>query len=285
MRALLAVAVLGCALQAQAPLPADLRSELARAQQRLRETELMERRVLDLRIASDLGLAADDAGYFALAETARARGAAEIEAELLTVRESAARMQQQLGELRSQVDARHKSLLAQAKTDVIWPERSAPTQPPPAVETPAPAHAEPAQPPPAVPLAETAAPRPEREPTAIAWIKGSRDHGQVGRALFAAGHYDKALVELEEAAKSEPPALIDLFHLARCLEQLGQLDRADDMFARVEALDSRESETGQTVRGGWASAAHTARQHMSWQRDRGGWKPKVPIESIQWRNP
>lgn len=286
MKCLVALALCG-ALGAQLRPPAELQQELTRMRKQLSEAELLERRLLDMRIDSDLGLVVDVAKYVSLTEAERGRGREAIEAELGQSREETAGLQTQLAELGVLLETRRQQLVERAQAEPDFVARPSPAVPPAAIAVaqPAPDPAPLIEPGPvsSIPHATSPIATEVGETPAIDYIKGSRDHSKVGRALFRAALYEKAIVELTQAVDVETPELIDLFYLARCHEKTGALDKADDLFARVEALDSKEGEDGKVTLGGWASAAHTARQHMSWQRDRGDWAPKLPIDSIQWK--
>ena len=100
--------------------------------------------------------------------------------------------------------------------------------------------------------------------------------------LFHAGRFQEAREELLEAVKREPPDLQDHFLLGLCHERLGEPAKADDLFKKVEALDTKETPQGK-VAGPWAEAARAASRQMSWMGDHGQWKLPRSIDSIEWR--
>ena len=94
------------------------------------------------------------------------------------------------------------------------------------------------------------------------------------------------------AAKKKKPALIDLFYLGLAYERLGHkkgqqvyFDKANDMFARVQALDTRNGKDGKPIVGRWARASQSARQTMMWLLDSGKWKPARDVSKIKWASP
>ena len=97
----------------------------------------------------------------------------------------------------------------------------------------------------------------------------------MGRALYRARRYEEAKKELELVA-GEQGQLVDLFHLAKCHEQLGGIEEARKLYLTIE---TRDTKAGDQVGGPWAQAARSARRAMAWIQDRGGWKPSITLES------
>lgn len=273
--------------------PEQLRAEIGRLQRELHKTTLRVQRMLELRIRHELGLPVDADTLFHLSPEERRRDPATAARLLAEADAERGRLARRLEKLRRREKTRRddlaKTLAARTPpARTMAPEHEKPPAPGIAVARRPVAPAAPTQ----APLRETDDTKESRETTpeksaeqegVVHLIKGSRDRGLVGRALFLAGRYEDALRELAPFAKDERAPLVWLFWLARCYEELGRYAEADDLFARIEARDTREDEKGKTVLGAWGMAAKTARQHMTWMRERGTWKPKLDVDAIRWR--
>ena len=62
----------------------------------------------------------------------------------------------------------------------------------------------------------------------------------------------------------------------------GDLAKANDLYSKIEARDSREDTAGNLIMGRWGKAARTARQTMLWLLDKGEWTPVMDVKTIQW---
>ncbi len=80
---------------------------------------------------------------------------------------------------------------------------------------------------------KTKATRPTGKVQAV--ITGSSNHSAVGRILFKAGNYRKALQELAPLEKDRSADLGDLFYLARCHEELHRVVKEQAAMAKGEA--------------------------------------------------
>lgn len=140
-------------------------------------------------------------------------------------------------------------------------------------------------------------------------IQGSTDRRRVGHALMRAGiemrrasralalegraaaaaemaskaleRFDAAKAELTPLAREENPDLHDLFALAQCEEQAGNLDEADRLYAELMALDRRVQPDGSKLTGSLGRAAATARSVLAWTRDSGPWRPRRNVDEIR----
>lgn len=122
--------------------------------------------------------------------------------------------------------------------------------------------------------------RPEPEPVLVGAVDAPALRGE---ALFRADRHDDALPLLQRAVAVPQPRLADLFLLACCHERLGDLARAEELFQRVEAIDTRRQADGTRVAGPWAQSARMAAKHMAWMRAHRGWSIALPVRAPQRR--
>ncbi|MEZ5966904.1 MAG: hypothetical protein R3F56_23895 [Planctomycetota bacterium] len=258
--------------------PAVLREELQRAQ-------AMQERLLGLRIRYDMGLPVQADAFFALSDADRGRDRATLEQQYA---DEQARITLLSGRLLA-VEAK-RAELQQQMADVVAatePGDTGPTLTPPGHSAVGPEpfsmHEES---PPAAPEAEVAPPAAtassgttaEGPPPVL--LRGSEDHSRVGRALFKARKFERARQELTAAVEASPD-LMDLFYLARSCEALGDNNKADELYLRVEALDTVEVK-GQKQPGAWARAARVARRQMQWMQNNAEWQPVQKADSLPW---
>lgn len=248
----------------------------------LQQVQAAHDRLLTTRIRYDLGLPVQGEQYFALSEAERGRGRAPLEQQLVEeqgrVTALGARLlaaEEKLAQVQQQVK---QAVAVGAPLDAgpLLSPRVPPSEPEPFT-----LHEEP---PPAAPPAE---PSPKAAPADAGGappvlLRGSDDHSRVGRALFAAGKFDRARQELAVAVQTTPD-LMDLFYLARSCEQLGDHAKADELYLQIESTDTTEV-NGQKQPGSWARAARVARRQMQWMQNNAQWQPVRPIDSVPWRS-
>jgi hypothetical protein len=297
---------------------AALRSELEQKQRRLAEVASLEERLLELRIRHELGLPVRGGNYFGL--TADDRDHAEVggrdrqereEAETRRLSERVADLQVQLDSAREMARTRPPALaaLGQPATAPPWSEPTM-TEPlvgpglttEPSARTPTdPAPIPTPEPTPAAPLADVAT-TPQR------MVPAPRDAATAGRLLLLAGEArlreasriagddataaalrDKGRALLTEARQTLDPLVapatarpVDMFLMARCLEQLGEIEKADSMYARIMSRDFVEGADGTKEFGPWGLAAQAAKSTMAWLADTGGWRPVRDVDAIRW---
>lgn len=112
----------------------------------------------------------------------------------------------------------------------------------------------------------------------------------------------RALTSLQQALVGDAPPLGLLFHQGKCRELLFRLaerhhglDLAADAkeyqrreqevrepFVSITARDV-QAENGVLVPGPWGRAAQTALDHFRWINLNGGFRPRIPLESITWQ--
>jgi hypothetical protein len=268
--AALAPAVRGACQNAAKPTLAGLQRQLASKKQELTRRDAEYQLCTDSIIAYHLGIGSDADKLLELRDGERDRARDALERELTESLEAVSgsnaeleRLRATLATLRAEAAARpavapETTWIGAAPPAPATQSTSSPSPEPEVAEEP-PVEEPPAtEPPAAAPASETKAP--------AALIRGSTDHHQLGFAFYHAGMYEKARHELEQAAAPDDAPLSTMFCLARTYEKLGELVRADSEFLRIEALDEARG-----AGGGWAAAARTARQHMSWMRDHGTW--------------
>lgn len=115
----------------------------------------------------------------------------------------------------------------------------------------------------------------------------------------AKDRFERALDALAAALEAQPNDFAVLFCKGKCLEQLFRLsERYDDLdlgrdagqyqkrafevrapWVAVQALDVGRD--GKEL-GSWGRAAKTAIDHFEWINLNGGFKPRIPLESITW---
>lgn len=138
-------------------------------------------------------------------------------------------------------------------------------------------------------------------------IVGSDKHGAVGRVLLRSAEeaqthaqrtrdpevrksmeararqlLENARRELEPLTKLDKPELMDLYHLARCEEKLGNLAAADSLYAEIISRDMYIDADGKEAFGSWGRAAQASKSVLRWVTDTGKWKPTRDVDEIRW---
>lgn len=264
--------------------PNKLEAELSRLKSELQRITIDEERLLELRVRHGLGLTTDGAAPFLLQDGGRTLVSGASDRALRDEEAELSRLNRLLDEVQKKAAAdKAKSPLP---LDVEAPKsgekdgvRKAPqarqadtvSRPPTTGRQDPEATSRPA---------ETRRPRVDAGPKLL--VAGSTDRRTVGRVLFHAGRYKEAREELLEAVQLDPPELEDHFLLAQCHERLGEPAKADDLYKRIEALDTKDTAQGK-IAGPWAESARAASRQMNWMIDHGQWKLPRTIESLDWR--
>jgi hypothetical protein len=265
-----ALVVLGlCAsLTAQARTEEEIRVELARAQNALEQSRKLSRKLLDARIAHDLGLPlADEIEVLQPSQTVSSMSVEHARRDLRQQQDQTASLRQKYSRMKELVDElRADAGLANSTGQDEWVTVPSPVEQYQATELVVGARPE-----------VEIAPGPTEASSVVdpvrvvsnlnpiqAHIHGSKDHGLVARALFKAGQalmdragemerrgqkeaaiefddeasqrLERAIAEIAEATKREDAAYSDLFCLGRCRELLFRIaERRENLSA-----DSRE---------------------------------------------
>ncbi len=264
------VASAGAQELVQRPSTAILERQLIGKREELAKLTAESEHLADLLMNHHLGITTDIDARCELTAEERLRPPGELEKELAISQDAVSKASVYQDKLQAQLRLRRDTVAGQPVPKNTEPEWSPPvTLGPPRTDD-QPGTEESAEMP--LPRSEPSPPRhtPVREAAAQGaptLIRGTVDPALLGVALFMSGDYEKARVELEKVTANEDPALLHLFYLARCYEQLDDITRADSLFLQIEALDEKREAGGR-----WARTARTARQHMNWVRDHGGWK-------------
>ncbi len=291
-RAFVMSGVLAWGLAAQFPDPRDLETDFEQLREEQQKSAAREDRLHEMFYRHALGLPVDVTQLFAMTKAEAAVPRARAEEDARRIRKGVRDLIKEYESLRLQVK-RSQTQLAKPKN----PDPGA-VLPPGAPLLPRPTRIKPPrviQPKPWIGRGLAPRRKPERRrPTTrpsdrMLLIKGSSDHSRVGRVLFRAGKYEQAIGELEAITGHRRVDIIDLFHLALSYERLARAKgerrlfaKANDLYSKIEARDSRENTAGKLVMGRWGKAARTARQTMLWLLDKGEWKPVLNVNKIQW---
>jgi tetratricopeptide (TPR) repeat protein len=247
--------------------PAAAQRQLAHLDGELAEASARTARLIDLRVRHDLGLRIEAESWFALSDAERETGGETGKKLLEQLHVELERLIAQHSALERAVEVARRSAAEHAVAVHVEAAGSLPSVAPAIPPDPAPAEL----------VAPPTGPRPaeiERLPASrprAVLVKGSIDHGLVGRSLFAAKRYAEAKAELELVCRGPDPEFTDQFLLARCHERLGETEAARKLYLQIEARDTKEG--GPAGGGPWAQSARTARRAMTWVADRGLWQP------------
>ena len=281
---------LACVLPAQFQDRATLQSNLERHREEKLKSAAREDRLHEIFYRHALGLPVDVTQFFAMTKAEEAGPKAQAEQELRRIQKDAKGLVKEYEALRLRIKKSQEAFASKAKKpnpngfQPLVPAPTAPRRPRPRKpRVTKPRHV------PRQPTRRSDPDRRKRPVKPVFLVKGSRDRSLVGRILFRAGKYEHAIRELKPLATGKEAALIDLFHLALSYEKLGRKSgddsyfaKANDIFSRIEARDSREGTDGKPIMGRWGEAARTARQTMLWILDRGDWKPSRDVTKIRW---
>ena len=286
-RAFVMIGVLAWGLAAQFLDQRTLAADYARFREEKTKSAAREDRLHEMFYRHTLGLPVDVTQLFGMTKAEAAIPRANAKEDVRRIRESVRTLIKEYESLKLKVKRSQVELARRKEPEPgVMPPIRAPVIPkPPRVVRPRPR------------IGHVVSPRRKpvrRQPTTrasgrMALIKGSSDHSQVGRVLFRAGKYEQAIGELEAITGHRRADLIDLFHLALSYERLARAKgdrrlfaKANDLYSKIEARDSRENTAGKLVMGRWGKAARTARQTMLWLLDKGEWKPVLNVNTIHW---
>jgi hypothetical protein len=247
--------------------PAAAQRQLAHLDGELAEAIARTARLIDLRVRHDLGLRIEAESWFRLSDAERETGGETGRKLLEQLNVELERLGAQHSALERSVEVARRSAAEQAISVHVEAAGSRPSVAPAILHQPA--EEEPVAPPTDQRPAMTERP-PAARPRSVL-VKGSIDHGLVGRSLFAARRYAEAKAELELVCRGPDPEFADQFLLARCHERLGEVEAARKLYLLIEAKDTKEG--GPAGGGPWAQSARTARRTMTWVADRGSWQP------------
>ncbi len=285
-RAFVMIGFLAWGLAAQFPDQETLEADYAQFREEKQKSAAREDLLHEMFYRHTLGLPVDVSQLFGMTKAEAAIPRANAEEEVRRIRKSVRTLIKE-----------YESLKLRVKTSQV--QFAKPKNPEPGVVPPTRAPVMPKSPRLVGPrrIGHVGSPRRKpvrRQPTTrpsgqIALIKGSSDHSRVGHVLFRAGKYEQAIGELEAITGHRRVDIIDLFHLALSYERLARAKgerrlfaKANDLYSKIEARDSRENTAGKLVMGRWGKAARTARQTMLWLLDKGEWKPVLNVNKIQW---
>ncbi len=291
--------------------------ELERNQRKFAEIESRLQRLRELRLRHDMGLPVRAEKYFKLDEEQLEVVRDGVGHErLITEEAEVQRLSSHATALAEQCDAARRDLVARAAAQAKDPEGVEPILPrpgPSSVHTPViripkptttdhtSSHTTTSRPTELLPVPDK--PKPEEFHKVIS---GSSNRSAVGRILLRSGEelllraakaepeqaaalearakklLQKAKNELQPLQESKKAALVDLYHLARCEEKLGNLAAADSLYAQIISKDQTVGTDGKEVYGKWGRAAQAAKSVLRWISDTGSWKPATDIEKIRW---
>lgn len=264
--------------------PNKLEAELSRMKSELQRISIDEERLLELRIRHGLGLTTDSAAPFLVQDGERTSASGASDRALRDEEAELSRLNRLLEDVQKKAAAdKARSPLPLDFEAPKSGEKDGVRRPPQARQADtAPKAAGTGQKDPESTSRPAEAKRPKADSAPKLLVAGSTDRRTVGRVLFHAGRYKEAREELLEAVQLDPPELEDHFLLAQCHERLGEPAKADDLYKRVEALDTKETAQGK-IAGPWAESARAASRQMNWMIDHGQWKLPRAIDSIEWR--
>jgi hypothetical protein len=303
-RALVMIAVLACGVAAQFPDQRVMETDFERFHEEKLKSAAREDRLHEMFYRHALGLPVDVTQLFAMTKAEAAIPRARAEEDVRRIRKGVRSLIKEYETLKLQVKRAQIEIAKPARPGLqtglpgggsLLPHRI--VKPGPAIARTIPRGRKPGR---RKPGGQPVRHRPvrhrpgRRRPTTrpsgqILLIKGSSDHSQVGRVLFRAGKYDNAIQELESITGHQKADIIDMFHLALSYEKQARAKgddrlfaKANDLYSKIEARDSREDTAGNLIMGRWGKAARTARQTMLWLLDKGEWTPVMDVKTIQW---